>query len=368
VAVKGRLAVFDRERRRYDLTEYPAPNPEPGAVLLEITMATVCGSDIHTYRGEGTTGGAGGLRRAAGHEGTGRVAKLGAGVSADASGAPLRVGDRVVFSPFYPCGRCRACLRGKDWCCPDRRNRMSPGCDVWPHFRGTFADHYYLFPGHTLFRVPDELPDAVVATVNGALCQVVCGLEVAGAALGEQVVIQGAGGLGLYAIAVARERGAAKIVVVDGVPERLELARAFGADELIDMRAWPEPEQRIGRVRELTGGWGADLVVGVVGYPQAVQEGIRMAGQGGRHLEIGSIVAGMTYPADPEQWVHGNVTIIGNNNWGRRHLHDALELVWRTRDKYPYDRIVSHTYPLERINDAFADQNDGRVMRAGLVP
>ena len=93
--------------------------------------------------------------------------------------------------------------------------------------------------------------------------------------VGETVVIQGAGGLGLYAIAVARERGAGRVIVVDGVPERLEVAAMFGADEFVDLHDLPEPEQRIRRVRELTGGWGADVVMEVGGFPRSPQKASR---------------------------------------------------------------------------------------------
>jgi threonine dehydrogenase-like Zn-dependent dehydrogenase len=368
MARTGRVTVFDADRKHYEFVEYPVPEPEPGAIVLKMTMASICGSDIHTYRGDSKLAPTTAVRRQAGHEGTGQVYALGAGVLTDSSNVPLRVGDRVIFSDFSPCGHCRACLNGKDWCCPERRKQMTTSCDVWPHFRGTFGDYHYLFPGHTVFKVPDDIPDATLTGINCAMAQVTCGMDVAQVGLGDYVVIQGAGGLGIYAIAVARERGASKIIIIDGVPERLDLAAAFGPDEIIDMRELKEPDQRVARVKELTGGWGADVVIGVVGYPQVVQEGIRMVGQGGRHLEIGSIAAGNTYAADPEHWVHGNISIHGNNNWGRRHLRDAFDVLQRTRTKYPYDRIISHTFPLDQINEAVALQNQGHVTRGALVP
>ena len=176
-------------------------------------------------------------------------------------------------------------------------------CDVWPHFKGTFGDYFYLYPNHVVFKVPDDLPDELVVGVNCAMAQVTCGWDLANVAVGETVVIQGAGGLGLYAIAVARERGAGRIIVVDGVPERLEVAAMFGADEFVDIGALPEPAQRIRRVRELTGGWGADVVMEVGGFPRITEEGIQMVASGGRYVEIGNISPGLTYAADPALWV-----------------------------------------------------------------
>ena len=366
----GRAVIYEGHRASQEvfrIVEYPVPEPRPGAVLLRLTLANICGSDVHTYRGEGRSRNVNRPRNP-GHEGVGYVAALGEGVTTDSNGEPLAVGDPVIFGHFYYCGRCRACLAGREWCCPTRRVHMNASSEDWPHFLGTFGDYHYLFPGHTLFKVPSGLADHVVSGINCALTQVWCGLEVAGLTAGEDVVIQGAGGLGIYAIAVARERGAARIIVVDGVQERLDLAAEFGADELVDMRELKTPEQRIGRIKELTSGWGADVVLEVVGYPAVVEEGLQMVGSGGRYVEMGCRAPHLSYTAIPEQWATGNVTIYGNNNYGRRHLRAAIDLLGRTRQRYPYHKIISHKFPLERVNDAFAQQNTGRVTRASLVP
>jgi threonine dehydrogenase-like Zn-dependent dehydrogenase len=366
----GRAVVYEGYREPpdvYRIREYPVPEPEPGALLIKITLANICGSDMHGYRGESRNRDVTRPRHT-GHEGTGRVAALGAGVTADSDGVPLAVGDRVIFGHFYYCGRCRACVAGKEWCCPTRRTHMGACSDDWPHFRGTFGDYHYLFPGHTVFKTPDDLSDELVAGINCAMTQVYAGLDIANAKLGEYVVIQGAGGLGLYAAAIARERGAGKIIIIDGVQERLDLAAEFCVDELIDMRELPSPEQRIQRVKELTGGWGGEVVVEVVGYPAVVEEGLKMVGSGGRYVEIGCRAPHLGYMAYPEQWVTGNVTIHGNNNWARSHFRGAIDLLHRTHRKYPFHKIVSHKFPLEQVNEAFSQQHTGHVTRASLVP
>jgi threonine dehydrogenase-like Zn-dependent dehydrogenase len=365
----GRAAVFTGSGRPFELREYPVPEPEPGAAVVRMTLANVCGSDLHVWRGDLDPARRGrALPIHQGHEGTGRIAALGSGVAVDSNGAPLAVGDRVVFAYFFPCGRCPACLNNREYACPKRMAYRATSCEHWPHFKGTFGDFYYLFPNHIVFKVPDELPDELVVGVNCAMAQVTAGLELARLGLGETVVIQGTGGLGLYAIAVARERGAGRIIVVDGVPERLEVAAMFGADDFLDLRDFPSPEQRIKRLRELTGGWGADVVIELAGFPAITAEGVQMVAPGGRYLEIGNISPGLTYEADPAYWVVQNITIIGNNHYGRRHLLEALSLLQRTRGKYPFDRIVSHRFPLTEINEAFAAQDTGTVTRASLVP
>src|SRR5205814_8985263 len=113
--------------------------------------------------------------------------------------------------------------------CPNRyRVPSRPTADAPPHFRVAYADYYLLKAGQWIFKVPDGLPDELVAPVNCALSQVVYGLHQIGIWLGDTVVVQGAGGLGIYACAVAKDMGAGRVIAVDAVPERLELAGAFG--------------------------------------------------------------------------------------------------------------------------------------------
>ncbi|HET8627816.1 MAG TPA: zinc-binding dehydrogenase [Thermomicrobiales bacterium] len=365
----GLAALFYGVGQPMELKEYRVPEPEPGALVMRITLANVCGSDLHQWRGEMNLAA---LKRPLpqilGHEMTGRVAALGEGVTTDNAGAPLAVGDRIIFRYFNPCGRCRACLRRQFQACPFARRDLLTSCEEWPHFQGAFAQYHYLPPGSVVFKVPDDLDDATVAGLNCALSQVICGLQRADLRLGDNVVIQGAGGLGVYATAVAKELGAGQVIVIDGIPERLELARAFGADQTIDLRELPEPEQRIQRVRDLTGGWGADVVAELAGHARVVPEGIQMVGRGGQYLEIGNISPDLTCTFDPSWIVLQNKSILGFLYYEAEHLKQALDFVHRTRDKYPFERVLSHTFPLAQVNEAFAAADRGEVTRASITP
>ncbi len=352
-----------------ELREYAVPDPEPGAIVLRTRIANVCGSDLHQWRGEFDVASFGRpYPQILGHEMTGEVTALGKGIAADSAGTPLREGDRVVFRYFYPCGRCRACASGITRACPDARAYLRKSCDEPPHFVGAFGDYYYVFPGATVFRVPEGVDDAAVAGANCGLAQVVGGFELARLRPGETVVVQGAGGLGVWATAVAKELGAARVVVLDAIPERLALARAFGADEVVDVREHAASSERIARVVELCGGWGADVVVELVGHPRVVNEGLRMLGRTGRYLEIGNINPGLTYELDPSLLVFRNLTMYGMVYYEAEHLRRALDLVLRTKDRYPWSAVVSRTFPLERINEAFAAADRGEATRAAIVP
>ena len=164
--------------------------------------------------------------------------------------------------------------------------------------------------GHWVFKVPDELPDTLVSPINCALSEVIYGLNQIGITLGDTVVIQGAGGLGLYATAVAREMGAGKIIVLDRLPTRLALAHEFGADYTLNVDEL-DMEERVDYVLDQTGGIGADLVAEFVGSPHVLAEGVDMLRWGGRYLWIGNINLGFPTEIDPGNIVRCSKTIRG---------------------------------------------------------
>lgn len=363
----GRAALFFGPGKPYEITELPVPDPEPGAVVIRITRANICGSDLHIWRGDGHLGAmARSDGRIIGHEMTGVVHKLGAGVTTDWAGRPLAEGDRVAYQYFAPCGRCRSCVRGMTEACVVSFKPMQGKPTAWPHFRGAYADYFYATPQMAIYKVPDVVTDTMVAGVNCALAQVVMGLERVHVGLGDRVVIQGAGGLGVYATAVARDRGADRVIVIDGIEDRLALAKAMGADRVIDMRELTTADERVEAVKELTGGWGADVVCELVGHPAAIAEGLRMVGVGGRYLEIGTFYVGTSFECDPGHLVVRNIRLEAVAAYDALSLQRALDFLERHADDLPLDQVVVD-YPLEQINEAFADQDAGRVTRASLV-
>jgi threonine dehydrogenase-like Zn-dependent dehydrogenase len=332
-------------------------------------MANVCGSDLHIWRGEYdlSRGEPEPYSRAIGHEMVGTVHALGEGVEADSAGRPLAVGDRVVYCYFMPCGKCRACMRHSTPRCPrGLRHRLPP--EVYPHFNAAYGQYFYLHPGGIIYKVPDNVSDDMAGPANCALAQAIYSLEQAGTGLGDHVVVQGCGGLGLNAIAVAKEMGAAQVIAIDGLDDRLEMARRFGADQIIDLRSLPQGEDRVRRVRELTDGWGADVVIELAGHPSVVPEGLEMLGSGGKYVEVGNINQKRTVAFDPSVLVHGGKSILGIMWYAPPALLQALEFLATRQHKYPFARVLSHKYPLHAINEAFQDQDSGRVHRAALLP
>jgi threonine dehydrogenase-like Zn-dependent dehydrogenase len=368
----GRIAILKGVRGPWDFRRFPLPDPEPGAILVQIAYANICGSDLHWWRGENVIPPEG---RPLGHEMCGRIVALGKGVETDSRGQPLAEGDRIVYNYFFPCGRCVACLRDMPECCPDKRRPLNGTVANFPHFVAGFADYYYLMPGHVCVKVPDELSDALVAPINCALCQVIQGLESSHFRQGDTLVVQGAGGLGLNMIAAARDMGASKVIAVDGIPGRLELARQFGADHVIDVRELRTAADRVAAVKELTNGYGATHAADVAGVKGVVAEGIQMLGSGGTYIEIGSIVPGFAFPFDPLESCRRGLHYVAMMQYDPRLLPRALDFMQRTRTRLPWDKIISHTFPLEEINLAFEqaewvgrDPNQAVITRAAVTP
>jgi L-iditol 2-dehydrogenase len=196
-------------RGALDVVDVKVPREiEPGALLVRMTAATVCGTDVHVRDG------AVDAARARlsypvilGHEMAGRVVALGAGPATDSVGQRLEVGDRIVWTHGM-CGRCRNCVvEGQPSLCLHRRRYMSESAATYPYLNGGFAEYGYVYPTSGRVKVPDDVPDEVAAASSCALRTVVHGFDRLGP-LDERhtVVIQGTGPLGLFSLA-KRPRG-----------------------------------------------------------------------------------------------------------------------------------------------------------------
>jgi threonine dehydrogenase-like Zn-dependent dehydrogenase len=358
----GRIATLTGPEQ-VEVRSYEVPEPEPGAVLLRVRRANVCGSDVHQFHYESVA-----LRNAGlGHEFVGEVTALGAGVATDFAGQPVAVGDRVVAVYYLTCHQCPPCLRAEFNSCVHGLASWVLPPDVAPHFRSAFATHYYVQPGQYFYKVPDGVSDAAVAGANCGLAQVLFVLDKVRLAAGETAVIQGAGGLGLYAAAVAADRGA-RAVVVDGITERLELARRFGADAVVDMREHTTPAARVAAVGALTGGLGADVVLEVTGVPAAFTEAIELARTGGRVASVGNLNAAATVPISPGILTRKSLTVAGVLRYDPWYLHRAVAFLQRRGKDHPFDALTDQTYGLDRIVAALRSGESRSTARAAVVP
>jgi D-arabinose 1-dehydrogenase-like Zn-dependent alcohol dehydrogenase len=346
-----------------ELREYAVPRPGPGAILLKTIVAGVCGSEIHMFEGRHPV-----LRSIVlGHEIVGAIAELGEGVQTDRAGRELRVGDQVSVTYFRSCMKCPACARQElGWCETALDGWLQPP-DVPPHFCGTMASHYYVDPRQWVFKLPVNVTPAMAAAANCALAQVVNAVERAEVKPGDSVVVQGAGGLGLYAIGLLKERGA-RVVSIDSIPLRLDRARAFGADHVIDMREHDDPELRRGRLVEHLETDGADIAIDVSGNVAAFVEGIGLLRPGGRLVEVGMVLPGQEVSFDLGSMTRRGVSVIPVLRYEPRHLQEALAFLSRNVGRLPLAEMIDASYGLEEVEQAIADSAARKVTRAAVWP
>jgi threonine dehydrogenase-like Zn-dependent dehydrogenase len=207
-----------------------------------------------------------------------------------------------------------------------------------------------------VFKVPDVLSDEAIPPVNCALCQVLHGFEYAEMKFGDVVVIQGAGGLGIYAAAVAAEKGASKVISIDGQPLRLQFAKQCGATDVIDINELETPEARVQRVKDLTDGRGADVIVEVVGIAAATVEGLDLVRFNGKFVDIGNIIpAPVSFPAT--KVITQQIQWRGLMHYNPWIMPGALDFLVRTKDRYPLSRVISHSFPLAEIKRRSSSRN-----------
>ena len=363
--MKGKAAIFQKAGKPFEIAEFPVPEPEPGAVVIKVHMANICGSDLHCWHGDQRFTGRGPW--ILGHEAMGSVHKMGPGVTTDSVGQPLREGDRVVYQYFHSCGKCYACIHGSPLSCTQLFISGFQSAEAPYYFNGAYAEFFYLRPGMKIFKVPDELPDDLVAPLNCALCEVAYGLHKANIRFGDSVVIQGAGGLGIYACSMAKEMGAGMVIAIDGTDERLKMARAFGADYTIDLREYPAAKNRTGRVRELVGEQGADVAVEVVGLPEVVPEGLEMIKRDGTYILIGNINPGKKVEIDPARIVLSSKRIVGVVMYESWLIPRLLNYLRMNLNKYPFAKVLSKKFKLTEINEAFEASDRRETTRASIV-
>ena len=366
-----RAAVLEQFNAPLETRRFPLPRElEPGAALAQTEMAGICGTDVHLWKGELPVK----LPLILGHETVGRLVRLGEGLDRDWSGEPLRVGDRVTWTSTHSCGRCFYCARKRQPTrCPSRRAYgIGYSCDEPPHLWGGYSEYHYLRPGSHLFKLPDHLATESVAGGGCALVTAIHGVERICLEPSsdrpenpdpwprlpelwrDSVVIQGAGPVGISCLAVAKKAGAHKVIVIGSPPARLALARRFGADETIALTEFTTPAARLARVRELTGGHGADVVLECAGVPAAVPEGIELCRDGAKYLILGHYCDAGSIPFHPHWITKKQLQVFGAWSSEPRHMHAAISFVSSHQDAFPFASLVSDRFGINEASAALS--------------
>ncbi len=340
---KGTAIFFIGVGKPLEAREYPLPvDLEPEAVLVKTRMATVCASDMHSWRGRRPFP----TPSILGHEGVGTVLRMGKAVEKDTAGQVLSEGDRITWTIMAACGHCVFCrVHSLPQKCLQLFKYGHSVSDVSPYFVGTFGEYVYLKPGTGVFRLPEEISDETASPLMCAAATVAGGLDKAGVVPGDTVVIQGAGMLGLYAAAFAKAQGAGQVIMIDVLDKRLQTAKRFGVDHVLNAETM-KPDTLIEAVKDRTGGLGADLLIEVAGFAKVVEIGVKMLRNGGRYLLQGAVYPDDKFTLCSHDIITKCLSLFGLHNYDSKHLGIAMNLILRSQSQYPYAELTGPRFPL----------------------
>lgn len=360
-------AVLTAYEQPLEIRQFPPLTAAgPGECVVQIEMAGICGTDVHLWLGQLPIP----LPVIMGHETVGRIELLGEGLVKDFRGETLAVGDRIVWASSITCGECYYCrvVRQPTRCVARKAYGISYCCDTAPHLRGGYAEQIHLRAGTHIFKIPEAIPTDAVVGSGCALMTAIHGLERCPVQWGDTVVVQGTGPVGLAAIAVARQSGAGKIIAIGGPAHRLAMATAFGADLVIDIAETTTAEDRRAIVLAQTGGFGADLVVECVGYPEAVNEGIELPRDGGKFLVLGQYANAGNISFNPHVITRKQLTIHGSWAFEARHVDKALRMLEIPKWQRLFAEEITARYSLSDANTALETVRHWRAGKTVLIP
>jgi L-iditol 2-dehydrogenase len=349
-----------------ELRRVPAPRAAPGGAVLEMVASEVCGTDVHLHHGRlaGVP-----YPIVPGHVSVGRVLETG-GPLADALGEAISVGRLVTFyDVFGTCGACWHCLVARAATrCPERRvYGITAG--LADGILGGWAERIEILPGVRLLPLPEGL---AVEEFMGGGCGLPTGfhaVERAGIALGDTVVVQGSGPVGLNALVFAQLAGALRVLVTGAPLARLAEATRLGAEDVLDVTVTTDPAARARWVRERTEGRGADVVIEASGNPRAVVEGLEMLRDAGRYVVVGQYTDAGDVTLNPHRHLNRrHATVLGCWGYEYTHLHRSLAMMTRHRERFGWSRLVTREYPLGDAGRALAEMEALSVVKALVRP
>ncbi len=302
----------------FEVQEHPVPQPAPGQVLIALARAGLCGGDLQQYKNA-----TGALPFIPGHEGCGIVA--------EAPGQAALEGQRVVFDPqVHWCGHCEWCGRGHTEICAERRY-------LGAHAHGTFAQ-YVVVPSDRVLTLPDAVGWDDAACVHALAGPVFASRRFAHE-VGESVLVLGPGAAGLLFVQLAKQcLGASQVMLAGRSAHRLDLGRALGADVAVNT----QEEDLAQRVAECTGGRGFDVIIETTGSSPLRQQLPAFGAQRARVL---------SYATGPIGWDSLKAMAVFGTTGATRSMQPALDLIASGRIRT--QQLVTHRYPLERIQEAF---------------
>lgn len=328
------------------IKSYEAPRIGLNGMLLKTELAGVCGSDVKIY--QGSIGKSVPMPVVMGDEILGHVAEIGERFSRIHE---VEKGSRIVVEPRIPCNHCEMCFTGNHTFCKNIKAYGWVRCDKPPHLWGSYAEYVYVPLNARIHKVPEDMPAETAILAAVVIADGIHWVQnIGNVKVGDDVVIIGPGPQGLASTLVARERGAG-LVVVAGLARdnvRVSFAKELGADYVVDI----EKEDLVERIRELTGGSMADVVMECAGTVEAIQTAIDLVKP--RGTVVCMSMSGMKEIPIIIQKIAANEIAFKGALGPAGNVKAAIKFVYSIvkRRKYPLERFISHKFSLERSEEA----------------
>lgn len=343
--LKTLLAALLYGQENLRLEEVADPTPAAGEVVIQVGTATTCGTDLKVWR----RGGHAKMLKPPtlfGHEAAGRIVALGAGVTG------WQVGDRVVANNSAPCMECFFCQRQEYSLCPNL---------TWNN--GTFAQ-YLKIPAsivqHNLLQIPDDLPWELAAMTEPLAC-VLHGVARSHIQPKDKVVVLGDGAIGLMFVAALADT--AEVLLWGGNDRRLEIGKKLGAAQTFNYHQIPDIPSV---VKELTQGWGADVVIEATGVPSVWETAIACARPGATVNLFGGCPRDTSITVNTEQLHYSELTLKGVFHNTPKYVRSALSLI--ASRKIPFELLISEQRPLKDLEQVFYDMKARQVIKVAMIP
>ena len=360
-----KAAVMVKPGAPIEIWSLPDPEIQSGGILLETVASEVCGTDVHLHKGklEGVP-----YPIIPGHVSVGRIAES-CQVDTDALGRPVHKGDLVTFLDVHEvCGSCYHCLvKSQPNRCPSRKvYGITYGAN--DGLFGGWAEQIYLQPGVHVLKLPGGL---TAEDVIGGGCGLFTGFAAVSRSemkMGDIVVVQGCGPVGLSAAAFANLRGAGRVILIGEPSTRLDLGKKLGVDEVLDLGVL-DHEFLCEEVKSLTAGRAVDVVIEASGNPVAVSQGFEMIRDGGTYVVAGHYTDAGAIQMNPHLDINRKHIVL-KGQWGTEfhHLVGALSLLSKHRDRLPFASVIGATYSLNAADKALKDVEELRVTKAIIQP
>ncbi|MBE6756986.1 MAG: hypothetical protein E7552_00340 [Ruminococcaceae bacterium] len=363
--MKAKAAVFMGADRPFDVREFPVTPPPAGYAQLELIASGVCGTDLHIHNGK--------LEENApaiiGHEFVGRIT---AADAAEVAAHGLSIGDAVIADIAVPCGECPLCQSGDDANCVNMGLTNGGDIETAPYLYGGYTEVNYT-PLTNLIKVPTNVDPTVAATFAcpGPTAIHACRLaERANIDLSAMnvAVVQGLGPVGMFAVMYLKRMGIRKVyaITTGANTKRDEAALALGADRVFSLKAEGEAAVTAALQAE-NDGLGVDLCFEASGAPQAVAQGLDILRNRGVYLIPGQYSESGTVAIQPQIITFKALQILGSSQYSFPDVHDYVAFLEKNPDLSPAIAALGAAYPVEKVNEAFADAKAGKNIKTLLV-